>query len=215
MDFNMIASYTIFPATIYLLVKRRKYTIERSNAIAKLQARLRGRKIKIQTDEKKAKNLKNRDPNYMAPFNPSVDDVVNNALDMLQLCKEHVLWDLGCGDGRLLVEACVKHGCMARGVEYDKDLCQSSKERAKNAGVATSVEILHDNILNVDFSSAQRMYLFLLPDGLKKLTPKIRRVLENSDARIVTYAFSVVALKPVEIRDHKGTKLYLYTADSL
>jgi len=218
--FKFIVAAASSSIAVYLLTRRRRLTVEiemkeRSNAIAKLQARLRGRKTKVVTDQKKAEHLEKRDPNYMAPFNPSVDDVVNNALEMLTLQSHHVLWDLGCGDGRLLVEACLRHGCTARGVEYDKALCFASNERAKKANVYNSVEIIHDNIMNIDFSTAERMYLFLLPDGLKKLDAKIRGVLMNPGARIVTYAFSVISLKPVEVRDHKGTKLYLYTAASI
>ena len=225
--FDRMAFFYPFLATaLYLLIQRKKQTllqqqieqIERDAAlkkIAKLAAVRRGRKIKKQTDKQLAQNKANQDPAYMAPFNPSVEDVVNNALDLLQLDASHVLWDLGCGDGRLLVEACKRHQCTAVGVEYDKKLCIASKKRAEEAGVAQSIDIIHDDIMNVNFSSAQRMYMFLLPDGLKKLTPKIKQVLKNKNARIVTYAFSITELKPIEIRDHKGTKVYLYTQDSV
>ena len=151
----------------------------------------------------------------MAPFNPSADDMVNAALEMLQLNSSHKLWDLGCGDGRIVVEACVRHGCTGCGVEYDEKLCNASKQRAVENNVDSSIVILHDNIMNVDFSLATRMYLFLLPDGLKTLTPRVKQVLLNVDARVVTYAFSIIGLKPIEIKEHLGTKLYLYTAESI
>lgn len=224
-----MSSYTtaiqlvVATTAVHLLLKRRrqvsiaeaKKRAESSKALSKLGAFFRGRKTKKETDRMKKKHLKNRDPSYMAPYNPSVNDVIDTALDMLNINNSHTLWDLGCGDGRMVVEACVRYGCMGCGVEYDKSLCESSIERAKKNGVEHSVSILHENIMNVDFSSARRMYLFLLPDGLKQLTNRLKQVLLNTDARIVTYAFSILALKPIEIRDHKGTKLYLYTAESI
>jgi|TARA_B110000090_G_C13308979_1_gene418825 hypothetical protein len=206
-------------ATIYLLVTRRLRTQEvqkkQHKSLSKFGALIRGRKTKKETDKLKAKDRKNRDPNYMAPFNPSADDVVNAALEMLQLNSSHKLWDLGCGDGRIVVEACVRHGCTGCGVEYDEKLCNASKQRAIENNVDSSIVILHDNIMNVDFSLATRMYLFLLPDGLKTLTPRVKQVLLNIDARVVTYAFAVIGLKPIEIKEHLGTKLYLYTAESI
>ena len=206
-------------ATICLLVARRLRTQEvqkkQHKSLSKFGALIRGRKTKKETDKLKAKDRKNRDPNYMAPFNPSADDVVNAALEMLQLNSSHKLWDLGCGDGRIVVEACVRHGCTGCGVEYDEKLCNASKQRAVENNVDSSIVILHDNIMNVDFSLATRMYLFLLPDGLKTLTPRVKQVLLNVDARVVTYAFAVIGLKPIEIKEHLGTKLYLYTAESI
>ena len=100
-------------------------------------------------------------------------------------------------------------------MEYDEKLCNASKQRAVENNVDSSIVILHDNIMNVDFSLATRMYLFLLPDGLKTLTPRVKQVLLNVDARVVTYAFSIIGLKPIEIKEHLGTKLYLYTAESI
>ena len=206
-------------ATICLLVARRLRTQEvqkkQHKSLSKFGALIRGRKTKKETDKLKAKDRKNRDPNYMAPFNPSADDVVNAALEMLQLNSSHKLWDLGCGDGRIVVEACVRHGCTGCGVEYDEKLCNASKQRAVENNVDSSIVILHDNIMNVDFSLATRMYLFLLPDGLKTLTPRVKQVLLNVDARVVTYAFSIIGLKPIEIKEHLGTKLNLYTAESI
>ena len=223
MSFTSLASGSLLcGGLLYLFIERQQLlhaqTEQQAQALLKLSkigAKFRGRKSKAKTDSLIALHKKNRNSNYMAPFNPSVDTVVNHALEMLQLKSAHKLWDLGCGDGRIVVEACVRHQCTGCGVEYDAALCTKSKERAQQHRVEERVTILHDDILNVDFSSAQRMYIFLLPEGLKTLTPRLLEVLKNKDARLVTYTFSLVGLEPMEVRDHKGTKLYLYTADSI
>ena len=217
--------------------------------LGRLGAIMKGRRTRRAERERRAAAEAQRSPDYLAPYNPSVADVVDNALQMLRLAPEHRLWDLGCGDGRLLVAACQRHGCCATGVEYDAKLADASRRRAADAGLADAVTVLHANVMDVDFSTARRMYLFLLPEGLRKLQPKLHALLRAnhkiddvgdggvggdgagvssvcggdsggdgtppSDTRIVTYAFSLPGATPVEVRDHKGTKLRLYTRESL
>jgi len=155
----------------------------------------------------------------LAPYNPTNPDAVALALALLALGDNEVLYDLGCGDGRFMVEA-VKANATVRavGVEYDVDLCERATANAQHSldpGQLGRCVVINDNVLNVDLHDATAVFAYLVPEGMKALREVFVALLERG-VRVVTYVFSVPGLTPQNVVVYKGsTKLYLYTKESL
>uniref|UniRef100_M4BDS1 Methyltransferase domain-containing protein n=1 Tax=Hyaloperonospora arabidopsidis (strain Emoy2) TaxID=559515 RepID=M4BDS1_HYAAE len=175
----------------------------------------------------------------LAPFTPSGDGVLTHALDLLALSPSDVLFDLGCGDARMLVHAAEQTGARGVGVEYNGDLVKRAQARIevkwRESGVMDLVDIRHGDALEVDLTTATAMFLYLVPRGIQLLLPKYdglvrsRDILVDFDAaavgmnrleearrldvRFVTYMFSIPGWKPTDERTYKGTKVRLF--DSL
>uniref|UniRef100_K3WE72 Methyltransferase domain-containing protein n=1 Tax=Globisporangium ultimum (strain ATCC 200006 / CBS 805.95 / DAOM BR144) TaxID=431595 RepID=K3WE72_GLOUD len=147
----------------------------------------------------------------LAPFTPSGDGVLVFAMELLQLSARDVLFDLGCGDARILVHAAQTTGARCVGVEYNADLVVKAKQRVDEHNVSDRVEIVHGDALQVDLSQATALFLYLVPQGIKLLLPKLEEARRNR-MRIVTYVFSIPGWRYDEIRDFKGTKVYLYNS---
>ncbi|KAE8907570.1 hypothetical protein PF005_g2180 [Phytophthora fragariae] len=150
----------------------------------------------------------------LAPFTPSGDGVLDHALDLLALTPDDVLFDLGCGDARILVHAAEKTGARCIGVEYNEDLVKRARARVEEHGVQTLVEVRHGDALEVDLTPATALFLYLVPQGIKMLLPKLEEA-RRLHVRIVTYVFSIPGWKPDDERNYKGTKVYLYNSPSI
>jgi tRNA A58 N-methylase Trm61 len=147
-----------------------------------------------------------------APFNPTNADCIALALDMLEVREGDVVFDLGCGDGRFLVQGCEKvAGISGVGIEYDSALCERARALVRTAGLTERVTILHQNVLDCDISSATAIFVYLVPTGMAA----IRAVLEEAigrGVRVVTYVFSIPGMTPERVEVYKkSTKLHLYT----
>ncbi|TMW63650.1 hypothetical protein Poli38472_002591 [Pythium oligandrum] len=147
----------------------------------------------------------------LAPFTPSGDGVLAHALDLLQLTADDVLFDLGCGDARMLVHAAMHTHARCVGVEYDEQLVSKALTRVQDNAVAERVTILHADATTVDVARATAMFLYLVPQGIKLMLPKLEEAREHG-VRIVTYVFSIPGWRVDAVRDFKGTKVYLYNS---
>ncbi|CAM9674054.1 unnamed protein product, partial [Hapterophycus canaliculatus] len=150
----------------------------------------------------------------LAPFNPSGDNVIQMAIEMLQLTRESVLYDLGCGDGRLLVEAVKSSGARGVGVEYDKRYADRALKRVTDAELAQRINVIHGNVLDADIEGATAVFVYLVPAGMVALKDGLVSLL-RAGSRVVTYVFAIPDLNPVRVEKFKATKIYLYTAVSL
>mmetsp|Transcript_29622 Transcript_29622/g.50007 ORF Transcript_29622/g.50007 Transcript_29622/m.50007 type:complete len:202 (+) Transcript_29622:40-645(+) len=147
----------------------------------------------------------------LAPFNPTSVECVHLALDMLQVQEEDVLYDLGCGDGRLLIEASKKYGISGVGIEYDSALCDKARAKVEEEGVGDKVNIVHANVLDVDISPATIIFIYLVPEGMRAMREALVSAIEDRAVRVVTYVFSIPEQPPVEVQLYKNImKLYLY-----
>eukprot|EP00903_Cladosiphon_okamuranus_P008697 g8333.t1 len=133
---------------------------------------------------------------------------------MLELAAESVLYDLGCGDGRLLTEAVKASGARGVGVEYDKRFADRALKRVADAQLEHKIDIVHGNVLDTDIDDATAVFVYLVPAGMKLLKQALVSRLQGG-ARVVTYVFSLPGLEPVRVETFKATKIYLYTAASL
>ena len=144
----------------------------------------------------------------LAPFNPTHVDVINLAMDLVNLNERDVVYDVGCGDGRFVVEA-GKRGARGVGVEYDAELVARAQASIEENNLESTVEILHNDACLVDMSAASVIFVYLVPTGLKQLESKLFAAF-NSGCRIVSYVFSVPGLEPVRVEHVKGLKVSLY-----
>uniref|UniRef100_A0AAV1U0L9 Methyltransferase domain-containing protein n=1 Tax=Peronospora matthiolae TaxID=2874970 RepID=A0AAV1U0L9_9STRA len=149
----------------------------------------------------------------LAPFTPSGDGVLTHALDLLALSPSDVLFDLGCGDARMLVHAAEQTGARGVGVEYNGDLVKRAQARIEESGVMDLVAVRHGDALEVDLTTATAMFLYLVPRGIQLLLPKLEEA-RRLHVRFVTYMFSIPGWIPTDERTYKGTKVYLYNSSA-
>jgi SAM-dependent methyltransferase len=134
-------------------------------------------------------------PESLAPFVPTPMLVVQRMLELAGVTGDDVVYDLGCGDGRIVVEAARRYGARGVGVDYDKRRCEEALERARREGVADLVEIRHEDVLETDFSDATVVALYLLPDANAQLKSRLASL--KAGARVVSHDFGIRGWKPV------------------
>lgn len=146
---------------------------------------------------------------------PTPAAVVAKMLDVAKVTKEDVLYDLGCGDGRIVIAAASKYGCRAVGYDIDARKVKESQENVKKNGVEKLVQIECQDIFKLDLSKASVVTLFLLPEMNIQLIPQLEKM--KAGSRVVCHEF---ALKDMQ-HDQKLTvttqpdgvprDIYLYT----
>jgi SAM-dependent methyltransferase len=142
-------------------------------------------------------------------FVPTPDDVIDKMLRMAKVGPDDVVYDLGCGDGRIAVAAARDFGARAVCVEIDPQRITEARERIRREGVEDKVEIRHADLFKVDVSPATVVTLYLLETLNMKLRPKLKRELRNG-ARVVSQSFSMGDWKPVEQTRVGDKPVYLW-----
>jgi tRNA G37 N-methylase Trm5 len=145
----------------------------------------------------------------IVPFVPTPQEVVDKMIDLAGVKQGDTVYDLGSGDGRIVITA-AKKGARAVGFEIDPDLVKESRENIKKAGVQQLAEIRHQDILTVDVSSASVVTMYLLPDVNLKLKPKLLSQLKPG-SRVVSHAFDMGDWKPDKVERIDGRTIYLWT----
>jgi SAM-dependent methyltransferase len=144
-----------------------------------------------------------------APYVQTPPEVVSAMLEIARVTKEDIVYDLGSGDGRIVIEAAKKYGARAVGMELDQDLIREAKEKASSAGVASLVSFVRKDFFDADLSSATVVTLYLLPEVNRDLMPKLLRGLKPG-TRIVSHAFDFGSWKPEKQIEVSGCKIYLW-----
>jgi predicted RNA methylase len=149
----------------------------------------------------------------LAPYIATPEDVVGRMLSLAAVTPEDVVYDLGCGDGRIPIAAAVKYGARGVGLDIDPALIERSRANARAAGVADRVEFRVQDVLTADVSPATVVTLFLLSSSNEKLRPMLTRQLRPG-ARIVSHAFSMGRAWPADRVDQfvsaRGDEVTLY-----
>src|SRR3954467_9046574 len=153
----------------------------------------------------------------LAPYIPTPQDVVDRMLEVAQVTSNDTLFDLGCGDGRIVITAAKKYGAHAVGIDIDKDRISESKRNARAAGVASLVRFEQGDILNADVSTATVVTLYLVSSANLKLRPILTKQLQPG-ARIVSHAFGMGDWQPSKVdrfTDARGDErvIYLWRTD--
>lgn len=150
----------------------------------------------------------------LAPFVPTPMLVVEEMLKLAEVDKYDRVYDLGSGDGRIVIMAAQKFGAEAVGVELDDDLCKESSARIVELGLEKRAKILHENMYKVSLRPATVVTLYLLTSVNDRLKPILERDLRPG-ARVVTHDFKVPGWEPkksVQVTSENGIShtLYLY-----
>jgi SAM-dependent methyltransferase len=124
------------------------------------------------------------------PYVPTRDEVVEEMLRMADVKPADVVYDLGCGDGRIVVMAAQKFGARGVGVDIDPKRIEEARANAAKAGVADRAEFRLGDLFNADIRAATVVTLYLLPEVNLRLKPKLLRDLRPG-TRIVSHDFTM------------------------
>lgn len=145
------------------------------------------------------------------PYVPTPQEVVDRMLELAKVGKKDVLYDLGCGDGRIVVTAAKKYGARGTGIDLDPTRIAEAKENAKKAGVQDRATFRVGDLFKTDVSEATVVTLYLLPTVNAKLRPQLWKQLKVG-TRVVSHAFDMGAEWPPEKTDDVGgRKIYYWT----
>jgi precorrin-6B methylase 2 len=145
----------------------------------------------------------------IVPFVPTPQEVVDKMIELAGVKKGDVVYDLGSGDGRIVITA-AKKGARAVGFDVDGDLVKESRENIRKAGLEKMAEIKQQDILTVDLSPASVVTMYLLPDVNLKLRPNIMKQMKPG-SRVVSHAFDMGDWKPDKVERVNGRTVYLWT----
>jgi SAM-dependent methyltransferase len=151
---------------------------------------------------------------HIVPFVPTPLDVAQRMLEVAKVQPDDVVYDLGSGDGRIVILAAQKFGAHAVGVELDSNLYAESSARILKLGLQGRAQILHENMFEVNVRHATVVTLYLLTAVNERLRPMLERQL-RSGARIVSHDFQVPGWQPEQTVDMLSkndvpNKIFLY-----
>ncbi len=156
------------------------------------------------------------DPDTLAPAFPTPQVVVDKMLELAGLKPGETLYDLGCGDGRIVITAAQKFKAKAVGVEIRRDIFESTLGRVRSLGLSDTVQIVHGNALKTDLSQADVVTLYLLTSSNERLKPVLGRL--KPGARVVSHDFEIRDWKPVATErvmvDSRPHMVYVYQMNS-
>jgi precorrin-6B methylase 2 len=141
---------------------------------------------------------------------PTPQEVVDAMLVLAGVTSKDVVYDLGCGDGRIPVTAAKAYGARAVGIDIDPQRIEEANANVKSAGVGNKVKILNADLFETDISEATVVTLYLLPSLNKKLIPKLKAM--KPGTRIVSHAFDMGdEWPPEQTQEVNGRRIYLWT----
>ncbi len=146
----------------------------------------------------------------LAPFVPTPTEVVRSMLQLAELKPGETLYDLGCGDGRIIIMAAQEFGAKAVGVEMDEGRYGDCKKKIGELNLDNQVKIIRDDLLKVDLSNADVVTLYLLTSANEKVKPNLERYLKKG-ARVVSHDFEMPGWKPAKVQESKETESYSYS----
>jgi SAM-dependent methyltransferase len=130
------------------------------------------------------------------PYVPTREKVVDEMLKVAKVGKNDVLYDLGCGDGRIPITAAKQFGTRGVGVDIDPDRVREARENATKAGVSDRVKFFQQDLFETDIKDATVVTLYLLPDVNLRLRPKLLSELKPG-TRVVSHNYDMGDWKPL------------------
>ncbi|MGE3840176.1 MAG: cyclopropane-fatty-acyl-phospholipid synthase family protein [Vicinamibacterales bacterium] len=141
---------------------------------------------------------------------PTPEVVVDAMLKVAKVTKDDVVYDLGCGDGRIVIAAAQKYGARGVGIDIDPQRIAEANANAKKAGVTERVKIMQADLFTTNLSEATVVTLYLLPSLNVKLRPKLLSELKPG-TRIVSHAFDMGDWQPEQKLEVEGRTVYYWT----
>lgn len=153
------------------------------------------------------------DPRSLAPYVPTPPRVVERMLQLAGVDKTDTVYDLGSGDGRIVITAAQKFGARSIGIELDDNLVKSTEDRIRALKIESRARILHANVFDVDLSDASVVTLYLLTLGNEAVKPKLESNLKPG-TRVVSHDFQISGWVPIRTETLKGRprdhQIYVY-----
>jgi precorrin-6B methylase 2 len=209
--FRTLSYLTLLVFGLALVLPPASIAVARADAPEKPTAKDKKKKKKdAKTKEEEPK--KNREPDVI--FVPTPQEVVDKMLELAEVKKNDVVYDLGCGNGIIVVTAAKKYGVKAIGFDIDPQRIKDSRENVKTNKVEKQVQIKQQDIFTLDLSAANVITLYLLPELNVKLIPQLDKLKPGS--RIVSHAFNMEGVTPdkvvsVKCKDGVERTVYLWT----
>ena len=138
---------------------------------------------------------------------PTPEKVVIKMLRMAQVTRNDIVYDLGCGDGRIVITAAKVFGARGVGVDIDPVRIRESNENARKSGVTDRVKFIEQDLFETDISEATVVSLYLYPELNLRLRPKLFRELRPG-SRVVSHEFDMDDWKPDNMGTVRRVKLY-------
>ena len=154
-----------------------------------------------------------QDPRYtnkLAPFVASPTRVVDRMLSLASIRPGETVYDLGCGDGRILIAAVKNYKAKAVGVEISPKLVAQAQERIRKEGVASEARVVEGDLLETDLTGADVVVIYLATSLNRELRPRMEKFLKPG-ARVVSHDYAVPGWKPARIEESDGKhRIYVY-----
>ena len=149
----------------------------------------------------------------LAPYVASPQKIIDLMLESAGVKPGEIVFDLGCGDGRIVVTAVNKFSAKAVGVELNPELARLASDMIYRLGLQNHATIIRGNLLDVDISQADVVTLYLLTSSNEKLRPKLEQSLKPG-ARVVSHDYAVRGWRPVRVEEMvvhgRNHKIYVY-----
>ena len=155
-----------------------------------------------------------KNPDTLGPDYPTPQAVVDRMLQAAHVSPGEMVYDLGCGDGRIVITAVQKFKARAVGIELSRDIYDKTAARIKSMGLGDQVKIVHGNALHYDLSPADVVTLYLLTSSNDRLRPALERYLKPG-ARVVSHDYEIRGWTPavVEKMEADGRPHIIYVYD--
>jgi ribosomal protein L11 methylase PrmA len=144
------------------------------------------------------------------PYVPTTPEVVDAMLELAKVNSKDVVYDLGCGDGRIVITAAKKYGASGVGIDIDPERIEEANKNAREAKVTDKVRFIQGDLFKTDFSKASVVTLYLLSSVNLRLRPILLKQLKPG-TRIVSHAFDMGDWKPEQTVKVDGTTVYYWT----
>jgi precorrin-6B methylase 2 len=143
------------------------------------------------------------------PFVPTPEKVVASMLELAKVGPKDVVYDLGSGDGRIVIAAAKKHGARGVGIDIDPQRVKEARDNARRAGVADRAEFREGDLFKADISEASVVTIYLLSSVNLHLRPKLLAELKPG-TRIVSHAFDMGDWKPAATQKVGSSTVYYW-----
>lgn len=134
---------------------------------------------------------------YIAPFVASPYPVIRKMLTLAGVKPNEMLYDLGCGDGRIVIMAAKEFGARAVGIELRSDLAKKAIRKVREERLEDRVKIVNDDLFNVDISDADIVTLYLTTSANSKVKIKLEKELKEG-VRVVSHDYEIIGWKPIK-----------------
>lgn len=189
----LVASVSVVSLGVAGCTQQRQFEVEAQEEPA----------LTVQPQETTAPTVQSEQRQPDVPYVPTPNEVVAQMLALAKVTGDDVIYDLGSGDGRIVITAAQKFGTRGVGVDINPERIKEANENAQKAGVTDRVKFLQQDLFQTDISEASVVTLYLLPDINMKLRPELFRQLKPG-TRIVSHDFNMGEWKPERVVQVQG-----------